>query len=204
MSFFRGLKPSHKPTLMLVGLGNPGHAYEPTRHNAGFRALDHLAKRLNAPAPKKRFEALASEVDDGQTRIVLIWPQTFMNDSGRSVQKFMSWYKQQPCHVLVMYDDLDLPVGKLRLRQNGGAGTHNGMRSLVAHLGGGDFPRIRIGIGSVTPGKETKDFVLGVPLPSEKRALSQAEEAASEAAICWMRQGIDIAMNRYNTFTVAE
>lgn len=183
--------------LAVVGLGNPGAQYQHTRHNVGFMVLDILSRRLNLPFSKNRCRALAAEGHVAGQRLVLLKPQTFMNLSGLSLQEAMHWYKLAPEEMLVVSDDVDLPPGTLRIRPHGGAGTHNGWRSIIQVTGSDRFPRIRIGVGAPPPYWDLADWVLSGF--QEDRELMQATcEAAAEAAECFIHHGIDLAMNRYN------
>nr|MDD6335863.1 aminoacyl-tRNA hydrolase [bacterium] len=202
MRLFDGWKRSKSPVRVIAGLGNPGREYALTRHNAGFMALDQLAASLGAPQGKKRLDAMVSECTVNGQKLVLAWPQTFMNDSGKSIKKLMDWYRLQPDQLLVIYDDIDLAPGRLRVRANGGPGTHNGMRSIISCLGNGDFARVRIGIGSPpNKGWDLKDYVLGRFSAQEKPAIDAAAQAAAQAALLWAEKGAIEAMNRFNSFS---
>lgn len=138
--------------LVIVGLGNPGNQYARTRHNVGFDVVDVLIEKLSAGSPRRMCSALVWETRVDGERVALCKPQTYMNDSGRSVAELVSWYKPDAGRLLIVYDDIDLPLGRLRLRASGSAGTHNGMRSIVAALGRQDFPRLRVGVGAKPEG----------------------------------------------------
>ena len=185
---------------MIVGLGNPGREYAQTRHNMGFLTLEVLAARWQIPVAFKGFQGLYGKgLAEGQ-KVMLVAPQTYMNASGECVGAMARFFDVPIDHILVIYDDIDLPVGRLRVRQAGSAGTHNGMKSLVTHLGGGGFPRIRVGVGKPEPGVSLVDYVLGVPPKTERATLEQAMQAAADAAAAIIRGGMDEAMRFANTF----
>lgn len=184
---------------IIVGLGNPGKAYENTRHNAGFRTVDLLASRFNIAVSKKKFNALIGEGNVGDEKVVLIKPQTYMNLSGESIAQVLKWYKIELSNLLIIYDDVDLEFGLIRIRARGSAGTHNGMRSIVDYIDSEDFPRIRIGIGKPpNPDYELADYVLGKFSKSEEEILKNAVNNAAEAAKTIIEKGIGTAMNNFN------
>ena len=184
---------------IIVGLGNPGEKYAHTRHNAGFDTLDILSVRLNIPIKKLKFQATVGEGMIGTERVVLIKPQTFMNLSGMTVSEALNWYKIEPRDVLLIVDDIGLPCGQGRPRAKGGPGTHNRLRSIVQYTASGDFPRIRIGMGTPPPEWDLADYVLGHFDTQEARETAfNAYHLAADAAICWAEHGIDKAMNEYN------
>jgi PTH1 family peptidyl-tRNA hydrolase len=184
-----------------VGLGNPGERYADTRHNVGFQAASRLAKRARLEFADKAAESRIAQGGFAGQRIVIARPQTFMNDSGRAVRKLLDRYRLTPAELLVVYDDVDLPLGKVRVRERGGPGTHNGMRSIVAAVGEG-FPRIRIGVSPTDPDgeidRDLADYVLA-PFRAEERADAEAAIArATEAAEVLLRDGIRRAMDAFN------
>jgi peptidyl-tRNA hydrolase, PTH1 family len=182
---------------LIVGLGNPGSKYAQTRHNVGFDVIDHLAKRWQITlSDQKRFQGIAGEGIAGQQKIRLLKPQTFMNLSGQSVRAVLDWYKLDPTAVLVIYDDLDLPLGKLRMRLAGSAGGHNGMKSIISHLGTPAFPRLRLGIGKSQ--NETIGHVLGKFAAAEAPIVREVLELSSDAVQLALRQGIEKSMSLYN------
>ncbi|MDD3336271.1 MAG: aminoacyl-tRNA hydrolase [Eubacteriales bacterium] len=185
---------------LIVGLGNPGAQYAHTRHNVGFDVIDALARKLGVTVGRAKSDALIGETFvDGQ-KVILALPQTYMNLSGQAVSALASWYKIPHENLLVIYDDIDLPPGTVRIRPNGSAGTHNGMRSIVGELNAEDFPRIRVGVGERRPGYELADWVLGhYVTPEEQQTASAAYEQAAEGALCFIREGIESAMCKYNT-----
>lgn len=184
---------------LLVGLGNPGAQYAHTRHNIGFDALDLLAERHRLEFRGKRANSLIAEGSIGGQRVALVKPQTYMNLSGQAVTSLRSWYKIEPAReLLVVYDDMDLPFGKLRLRERGSAGTHNGMRSIVAQLGGGEFPRLRVGIDQ-PPGKmDAAAYVLGRFSKEQAAELPFLLDASANAMELVVSQGLTAAMNKVN------
>ncbi|MEZ4520041.1 MAG: aminoacyl-tRNA hydrolase [Thermomicrobiales bacterium] len=187
---------------MIVGLGNVGSKYAGTRHNLGFEVIDELAKRSHAGAPRNRFDARIHETNFGGTRVVLAAPTTMMNNSGFAVAQLIRWYKLPPEKLLVIYDELDIPFGKMRLRPSGGAGGHNGIKSIIEQLGTADFPRVRVGVGRPTSGS-TIGFLLSRFSTEERGYLPEIVSLAADAAECWVESGIDEAMNRFNTRSVA-
>ena len=182
---------------IIAGLGNPGKQYENTRHNLGFITVDQLAEKLGVTVNKIKFKSLIGETRIGTEKVVLLKPQTFMNNSGEALREAIDFYKVGPENLMVIYDDIDIPTGRIRIRQSGSGGTHNGMRSILSHLDSDTFPRIRIGIGCEDRG-ELMDYVLGGFTKVEVEPLEKACIKAAEAAICYVEYGIDIAMNRYN------
>ena len=184
---------------LIVGLGNPGRQYERTRHNAGFRAVGALAKSLGCPVDRGKFQGLMGQCTYRGQRLVLLLPQTFMNLSGEAVHEAVQFYKIPADHVLVIYDDVSLPVGKLRVRPTGSAGGHNGIKNIIAHLGTQDFPRVKIGTGAPAGGgAEMVDWVIGVPSQAERKILVESFERAIQAAADIIENGCQKAMNDYN------
>lgn len=185
---------------LIVGLGNPGVKYRATRHNIGFIALDEMAYQENATFNKSQFEADIAEFFVNGEKVLLVKPQTFMNESGRSVGPLMTYYNVSPEDVLVIYDDLDLPVGKIRLRQKGSAGGHNGIKSLISHIGTQEFNRVRIGIDRPKRGEEVIAHVLGnFPKDTHEDMLS-AVKLAVDASLYWVNGHSFVdTMNQYNS-----
>jgi peptidyl-tRNA hydrolase, PTH1 family len=182
---------------LIVGLGNPGAKYDRTRHNVGFDLVDRLAQRWQVSMTnQKKFQGIAGEGLAGRQKIRLLKPQTFMNLSGQSVRALLDWYKLNPTEVLVLYDDLDLPLGKMRMRLSGSAGGHNGMKSLIGHLGTSEFPRLRIGIGKSND--ETISHVLGKFMLAEATVVSEVLDLAADAVEWSLREGVEKAMSKYN------
>lgn len=195
---------------LIIGLGNPGQKYDHTRHNVGFDAVDRLAASWGiALSEERKFQGV---VGSGRgphgEKIHLLKPLTYMNRSGQSVRAVLDWYKLQPESVMVIYDDMDLPLGKLRLRLSGSAGSHNGMKSLVAHLSTQNFPRLRIGIGAPkTPSghdKDTVSHVLGQFAAEEKPLVTAVLNLVTEVTEVCFGRGVEMAMNRYNNLNLAE
>ncbi len=186
-------------TKVIVGLGNPGPEYADTRHNLGFRCVDLLARRHGATWQDKTssLDALVAVVPREDRAIVLAKPQTYMNRSGTAVRHLLEFLKVAPSQTLIMYDEMDLPFGSLRLRERGSAGTHNGMRSVVKTLESEDIPRLRIGISQSSPGEATS-HVLGEFVDEEKDAVEELVTRAADAAMDWAELGATVAMNRYN------
>jgi peptidyl-tRNA hydrolase, PTH1 family len=184
---------------LIVGLGNPGLRYARTRHNAGFDTVDIIAARQGwAWSPQRGRTQVAGGTIGGE-KIVLAKPQTYMNDSGVAVAELVRFYKLDPQDLLVICDDLDLPLGKVRVRPSGSAGGQHGMESIIRHLGSNAFARIRIGIGRPERGRdENIDFLLSVPKGDERIALDEAIQRAADAALSWLTEGVEPAMNRYN------
>ncbi|MBO8127349.1 MAG: aminoacyl-tRNA hydrolase [Firmicutes bacterium] len=182
---------------MIVGLGNPGTEYIGTRHNVGFDLVDRLADRFRVSVKKAEGKALTVAVNHADEKVLLVKPQTYMNRSGQAVAALADYYRINLKDILVIYDDMDLPVGKIRLRYKGGAGTHNGMRSVIEELGSEEFPRLRIGIDRPAEGNWA-DYVLGRFEPEELEPLRKALELGEEAVLTFITEGIERAMNEYN------
>ena len=184
---------------LIVFLGNPGPRYEMTRHNAGFMAADAMAKEKNVNINKARFKALTATCDIGGESVLLMKPQTFMNLSGDAVAQATRFYKIPPEHVIVVSDEISLPIGKLRIRTKGSAGGHNGLKDIIAKLGTDAFPRIRIGVGAPPhPDYDMADWVLSSFKNQDAEDMLAAAERAAQAAQCYITQGADRAMNRFN------
>lgn len=195
---------------LLVGLGNPGAKYEQTRHNVGFMLIDALARswQINL-SENRKFQGIFGEgIGAHRAKIRLLKPQTYMNLSGQSIRATIDWFKLPPESVLIIYDDMDLPLGKLRMRLSGSAGGHNGMKSAIAHLGTQNFPRLRIGIGSPkapAPGeKDTVSHVLGQFSKAETQIVNEVLNLAGDAVGLSLKQGIEKAMSLYNNRTAGE
>lgn len=184
---------------LIVGLGNPGSKYAHTRHNVGFDVLEALSRKLGVSISREKDEALIGECFVGGQKVILALPQTYMNLSGEAVSRLVHWYKIEPENLLVVYDDIDIPQGNIRIRKNGSAGTHNGMRSIVDLLGYENFPRLRVGVGQKREGYELADWVLGHYIGEEQEVADKAFEQAAEAIVEYIEHGIDSAMCKYNT-----
>ena len=185
-------------TWLIVGLGNPGREYEKTRHNAGFRALDILADKLGCKVDKLKFQGLYGQVNHKGRKILLLKPQTYMNLSGRSVLQLSAFFHVPPQNIIVLFDDISLEPGRLRLRKDGSAGGHNGIKSIIAELGSQDFPRVKIGVGAKPhPDFDLADWVLSAFSAQEEKALQPALERAADAALGIIELGMAEASNRY-------
>ena len=191
---------------LVVGLGNPGEKYAGTRHNVGFMALEQLAKRQSSSFKQQsKLQGLLTEVGQGAERLRLLMPQTYMNESGRSIRAALDWFGFEPAQMLILVDDMDLPLGRLRLRLSGGAGGHNGLRSTIAHLGGQEFPRLRIGIGApalnpVERKQRTVGHVLGRFAAAEQPVLDEVIDEVLSGLDLIQRLGFERAGNRLNGF----
>lgn len=183
---------------VIAGLGNPGKKYENTRHNMGFITVDQLAEKHDIKVDKLKFKALVGEGRIAGQKVLLVKPQTYMNLSGESIREVMHFYKLEPENLIVIYDDIDIELGALRIRKFGSAGTHNGMKSVVYQLQSDRFPRIRIGIGSQKKG-DLVDFVIGGFSKEEVPVLEETVTKAVGAVECILESDVDIAMNRFNT-----
>lgn len=182
---------------MIVGLGNPGKEYEQTKHNAGFMVIDELAARMDNTRWKCEMEALVATTTYGGEKVLLVKPQTYMNDSGRAVRALLHWYKIEADHIYVVYDDMDLPIGRLRIRKNGSAGGHNGIKSILEQ-GCHDFIRFRLGIGRPLPHWTVVNHVLS-PFPSATYTVfKDGVSYAADAVLGCLELGIDKGMNRFN------
>lgn len=186
---------------LVVGLGNPGPKYQGTRHNVGFELVDRLMAGGGGGNFSRKFEGLIAEVEIDHHRVLLLKPETYMNLSGRSVGQVVRFHKLDPADLLVVCDDLNLPVGKLRIRPGGSDGGQKGLRDITAHLGTDQFPRLRIGIGEPPPGHAV-DYVLSRFRGSERNVMDDALILASQAVAVWTIQGVSAAMNRFNGLSV--
>ena len=184
---------------LIVGLGNPGKEYAQTRHNCGWMAIDHIAEKLSCKIDKGKFQGLYGQAAFNGNKIFLLKPQTYMNASGQSVLQMTAYYQIPPERILVLFDDISLEPGRLRIRSDGSAGGHNGIKSIIASIGSEAFPRIKIGVGA-KPHKDADlaDWVLSGFSESEKKNLQFALENAADAALCIIEKGLYEAANRYN------
>ena len=184
---------------IVVGLGNPGLKYTTTRHNVGFVALDYIADKLGAKVNKLKFEGLYATAEMGGSRVLLLKPQTFMNESGKCIAAFASFYKIPKENVIVIFDDVSLDVGKMRIRAKGSAGGHNGIKSIISHLSGEDFPRVKIGVGKKPhPDYDLADWVLA-PLPlNDRESISKLLESVYDAVCDILHGEGEKAMGKYN------
>ena len=193
------LFPSRSVSWLVVFLGNPGLRYEGTRHNAGFMAADAFAAKHGVSITRARFRALTATCRIGDTSVLLMKPQTYMNLSGEAVGQAARFYKIPPEHILVVSDDVSLPVGGMRIRPNGSAGGHNGLKNIISVLGTEDFPRIRMGVGAPPrPDHEMIDWVLSVFRDQDAADIADAASRAADAVECYIGQGPEKAMNRYS------
>ena len=181
---------------VVVGLGNPGARYQRTRHNVGFDVVDSLAASPHAGRFQSRFQAQVAEVLEDGEKLLLVKPETFMNLSGRSVRQVVDFFQVAATDLLVVCDDISLPLGKLRIRAKGTHGGHNGLRDIQNHLGGVEYARLRIGVDA--PRDDAIDHVLGRFRPAERAAIDDAVALAAQAVVFWARQGVEAAMNKYN------
>ncbi|SMP51540.1 aminoacyl-tRNA hydrolase [Anoxynatronum buryatiense] len=183
--------------IIIAGLGNPGGKYDATRHNIGFHVIDALAAGQQTAVNQKKFKSHFTEIRVGSEKVLLVKPQTYMNLSGESIGHWMRYYQLASDRLLVVYDDMDFAPGEVRLRQKGSAGSHNGMKSIIQHLGTTEFPRLRVGIGKPL-WQDAASFVLARFTPEEIPVMRDAVTTAAEAAQCFVQEGIQMAMNRYN------
>lgn len=187
---------------LIVGLGNPGKNYERTRHNAGFRAIDLLADHLGCKIDRLKFQGLYCQTTYRNNKLFLLKPQTFMNLSGRSVLQLSAYFNIPPQQIIVLFDDISLPPGRLRIRKDGSAGGHNGIKSIIAELGSQDFPRVKIGVGAKAHAdQDLADWVLSSFSQSEEKDLASALNRSADAALCIIEHGVSEAANRFNGST---
>jgi PTH1 family peptidyl-tRNA hydrolase len=187
-----------KERWLIVGLGNPGRRYAHNRHNIGFQCLDRVARTHHLSFDKRQSDGRLALGTVEERSVILLKPKTFMNESGRSVASVCRFYRVPMERLLVIFDELDLPLGSVRLRSKGGSGGHNGMRSVIAQLGGQDFARVRVGIGRPPGRMDPADFVLQDFSDDERPAVEEVYDWVTRAVGCWLQDGIDIAMTRYN------
>ena len=190
---------SRQSSWLIVGLGNPGREYEHSRHNAGFRAIDALAQKLGCKIDKGKFQGLYTQVSWQGEKLFLLKPQTYMNLSGRAVLQLSAYYSIPPERIIVLFDDISLPPGRLRIRSEGSAGGHNGIKSIIAELGSQEFPRVKIGVGAKpNPEYDLAAWVLSSFSSREEKDLSFALENAADAALAIIEKGVPEAANRFN------
>ena len=190
---------SSNDSWLIVGLGNPGREYEKSRHNCGFRALDILAENLSCKVDKLKFQGLYGQVNYNGTKVFLLKPQTFMNLSGRSVLQFSAYFNIPPQRIIVLFDDISLEPGRLRIRANGSAGGHNGIKSIIQEVGSQDFPRVKIGVGAKpNPDYDLADWVLSSFSANDEKALAVSLKNAADAALAIIDHGVPEAANRFN------
>ena len=192
-------KKSSQAGWIIVFLGNPGMKFENTRHNVGFMAGDELAKKLNVKIDRAKFKALVRQVEIGGEKVLLMKPQTYMNLSGDAEREAMAFYKIPIDHVIVISDDVSLPVGKLRIRRSGSAGGHNGLKDIIAKCGGDGFPRVKVGVGEKPhPDYDMADWVLSAFKGDDLKTINEAVKKAASAAEVIITSGVDKAMAAYN------
>lgn len=191
-------KMTEQERWLIVGLGNPGRRYANNRHNVGFQCLDRLVRAHQLSFDKRRAKGRLSLGQIEERAVVLLKPQTFMNESGHSVTLVARFYKVPPERMLVIFDDLDLPLGAVRLRAKGGSGGHKGMRSIIAQLGAQDFPRVRVGIGRPPGRMDPAAYVLQNYSDKERLLMAEVYDWVARAVECWLTEGIDIAMTLFN------
>lgn len=190
-----------KDAWLIVGLGNPGREYENSRHNCGFRAIDRLSGRLGCKIDKAKFQGLYGKTLYGGKPLYLLKPLTYMNLSGQSVLQLSAYFQIPPQRIIILFDDISLEPGRLRVRAEGSAGGHNGIKSVIAQLGSEAFPRVKIGVGAKpTPEYDLAAWVLGSFPPAEEKAVSAALDAAGDAALTIIDKGVPEAANKYNGF----
>ncbi len=183
---------------LIVGLGNPGKEYENTRHNMGFKVLNKLSEKYNIPITKSKFNGKYGTGTIENEKVILLEPQTYINLSGESIKPMLDFYKVAPSNLLVIYDDIDVEPGKIKIRMKGGPGSHNGMKSVVNEVGTEEFPRVRVGIGQPIIKLAMIDYVIGYVPEEELKILNDGIEKAEEAVEEILKHGIDYAMNKFN------
>ena len=184
---------------LIVGLGNPGKQYERTRHNCGFRAIDLLAQQLGCKIDRMKFQGLDGQTTYNGKKLFLLKPQTYMNLSGRSVLQLSAYYSIPPQRIIVLFDDISLEPGRLRIRADGSAGGHNGIKSIISELGSQEFPRVKIGVGAKAhPEQDLADWVLSTFSANEEKALAVSLQNAAKAALAIIDRGVPEAANRFN------
>lgn len=193
------LKKTSGCDYLIVGLGNPGSKYDGSRHNVGFAALDILAEKLHVKVDRVKFQGLMAQGTYGDTKVILLKPTTYMNLSGQSVSAAARFYKIPPEHIIILSDDISLDPGRLRIRKNGSAGGHNGLKSIISSLGSQEFPRVKIGVGAKPhPDYDLADWVLGTFPKEQRKLMEETYEKAAEAALLLMEKGPEAAANKYN------
>lgn len=188
--------------FLIVGLGNPGSQYEDTRHNIGFKVVDNIAKEYNIEFSRQKFKGICGEGFINGEKVILLKPTTYMNLSGESVREVIDFYKLSNENVLVIYDDISLDVGRLRIREKGSAGGHNGIKSIIAHLGTDIFPRIKVGVGQ--PNVDLVNYVLGKFSKEEMEVLNESIDASTKAVKDIINDNVKTAMNVYNGFRASK
>ena len=196
---FFSRKPTGPVSWLIVGLGNMGDRYEHTRHNVGFEVIDQIADTLDVPVQRLKYKALTNTVTLAGEKVLLMKPVTFMNLSGEAVEQAAAFYKVPPQHILVLSDEVALPPGRLRIREGGSAGGHNGLKNIIEHLHSDRFPRIRIGVGEKPhPDYDMADWVLGRPQGEDRKNIDEAVKRAAQAVECYVKEGPQKAMGKFN------
>ena len=184
---------------LIIGLGNPGKEYENTRHNVGFEVIDAIADKYNIAVTERKHRAFCGKGLVAGQKVILVKPQTYMNLSGESVRSVLDFYKvDEESELIVIYDDVSLGVGQLRIRKKGSAGGHNGIKNIILHTGGQKFPRVRVGVGEKPADYDLADYVLGHFSKEDQKLMDEAFKEAADAAVTIMTEGIDSAMNKFN------
>lgn len=184
--------------ILIAGLGNPGKEYAGTRHNIGFGVITRLSDQYNIAIKSKEHKAICGKGMIHGTKVILAQPQTYMNLSGESIRSLADYYKIDPEDIIIVYDDISLDVGNIRVRGKGSAGGHNGMKSIIEHLGTNEFPRVKVGVGDKPKGGDLANYVLGHFSKEDEKKMSDVLDMAADAAVCIMENGVDKAMNDYN------
>ena len=192
-------KEDDRVMYIIAGLGNPTREYEKTRHNVGFEVIDVLADMLGTTVEEKKFKGCYGRGIIGGEKVLLLKPQTFMNLSGESIRAASDFYKVDPEHIIIIYDDISLDVGQLRIRKKGSAGGHNGIKNIIAHLGTQEFPRIKVGVGDKPKKMDLADYVLSRFSKEDRAAMEDAFKEAAKAVEVMITEGMDTAMNQFNT-----
>ena len=191
-------KEDDRVMYIIAGLGNPTREYEKTRHNVGFEVIDVLADMLGTTVEEKKFKGCYGRGIIGGEKVLLLKPQTFMNLSGESIRAASDFYKVDPEHIIIIYDDISLDVGQLRISNKGSAGGHNGIKNIIAHLGTQEFPRIKVGVGDKPKKMDLADYVLSRFSKEDRAAMEDAFKEAAKAVEVMITEGMDIAMNQFN------
>lgn len=186
--------------FLITGLGNPGQKYKNTRHNVGFMVLDRIAEKLSTKIEKVKFKGLLGDTNYKNEKVLLLKPHTYMNLSGESVKDATSFYKIPIENIIVVYDDMDLPLGRIRIRSKGSSAGHNGLKSIIYQMSSEKFPRVKIGIGKPQNKVKSKGYVLGKFNDEEKEKMDEILDVAADAALVIVEHGVDEAMNRYNNY----
>lgn len=196
---FFSRRPQGPVTWLIVGLGNMGDRYEHTRHNVGFEVIDQIADKLDVPVQRLKYKALTNTVTLAGEKVLLMKPVTFMNLSGEAVEQAAAFFKVPPEHIIVLSDEVALEPGKLRIREGGSAGGHNGLKNIIEHLHSDRFPRIRIGVGQKPhPDYDMADWVLGKPQGEDRKHIDEAVKRAAQAVECYIKEGPQKAMGKFN------